>query len=80
MKKKIIAICLVLLNLVILSGCSSETDTKADVKTYPVKTVELQDKSYPISLEYEGLTGGSEVRKLSFKSSAKVSKIILKIH
>ncbi|BCZ47553.1 RND transporter [Clostridium gelidum] len=75
MNKKILVICLVLLNLVTLSGCSSETDTKADVKTYPVKTVELQDKSYPISLEYEGLTGGSEVRKLSFKSSAKVSKI-----
>ena len=52
-----------------------ENDSKADVKTYPVKIVELQDKSYPISLEYEGLTGGSEVRKLSFKSSAKVSKI-----
>ena len=75
MNKKIVVICLVLLNLVTLSGCSSETDTKADIKTYPVKTVELQDKSYPISLEYEGLTGGSEVRKLSFKSSAKVFKI-----
>ena len=75
MNKKILVICLVLLNLVTLSGCSEKTDTKADVKTYPVKTVELQDKSYPISLEYEGLTGGSEVRKLSFKSSAKISKI-----
>lgn len=75
MNKKILVICLILFNLVTLSGCGDKTNLKADVKTYPVKIVELQDKSYPISLEYEGLTGGSEVRKLSFKSSAKVSKI-----
>jgi multidrug resistance efflux pump len=75
MNKKILVICLILFNLVTLSGCGDKTNLKADVKTYPVKIAELQDKSYPISLEYEGLTGGSEVRKLSFKSSAKVSKI-----
>lgn len=75
MNKKIIAICLVVLNFTILSGCSTKNDTKADVKTYPVKTVELQNKTHPTNLEYEGITGGSEVRKLSFKSSAKISKI-----
>ena len=75
MNKKIIAICLVLLNLTILSGCSNKSDTKKDVKIYPVKTVELQDQSHPSTLEYEGITGGSEVRKLSFKSPAKISKI-----
>lgn len=75
MNKKILIICLVFLNFIILSGCSSKSDSKADIKTYPVKTIELQNKTYPISLEYEGLTGGSEVRKLSFKSSAKVLKI-----
>ncbi|OOM13934.1 efflux RND transporter periplasmic adaptor subunit [Clostridium saccharobutylicum] len=75
MNKKILVTCLAFLNLFILSGCSGESDSKADVKTYPVKTIELQDKSYPVSLEYEGLTGGSEVKKLSFKSAAKVAKI-----
>jgi len=75
MNKKIVVICLVFLNLVTLSGCSGKDDSKADTKTYPVKTVQLQNESYPISLEYEGLTGGSEVRKLSFKSSAKILKI-----
>lgn len=75
MNKKILVICLVFLNFIILSGCSSKSDSKADIKTYPVKTIELQNKTYPISLEYEGLTGGSEVRKLSFKSSTKVLKI-----
>ena len=75
MIKRILVIGLILLNIVTLSGCSDETSTKAEIKTYPVKTVELQDKSYQISLEYEGITGGSEVRKLSFKSSAKISKI-----
>ncbi len=75
MNKKILAICLVFFNFITLSGCSSKSDTKTYIKTYPVKTLELQNESYPISLEYEGLTGGSEVRKLSFKSSAKISKI-----
>ncbi|WP_315068052.1 biotin/lipoyl-binding protein [uncultured Clostridium sp.] len=75
MNKKIIAICLVFLNFTILSGCSSKNDAKADVKTYPVKTSELQNESHSSTLEYEGITGGSEVRKLSFKSSAKISKI-----
>jgi multidrug efflux pump subunit AcrA (membrane-fusion protein) len=75
MNKKIIAVCLVCFNLFMLSGCSSDDNSTAEIKTYPVKTVELKDESYPISLEYEGLTGGSEVRKLSFKSSARVSKI-----
>jgi len=75
--RKLLVICLLILNLIVLSGCSEKADTKADTKTYPVKTVELKDESYPVSLEYDGITGGSEVRKLSFKSSAKVSKIYI---
>ncbi|AQS11465.1 putative efflux pump membrane fusion protein [Clostridium saccharobutylicum] len=77
MHKKILVICLVLFNLSIFGGCSAKTNPSTEVKTYPVKTIELQDKSYPVSLEYEGITGGSEVRKLSFKSSSKISKIFV---
>ncbi|WP_297424828.1 efflux RND transporter periplasmic adaptor subunit [Clostridium sp.] len=76
MNKKILAICLVFLNFIVLNGCS-KSESKADVKIYPVKTIELNNESYPVSLEYEGITGGSEVRKLSFKSSAKISKIYI---
>ena len=76
MNKKILFICLVFFYLAVLNGCSSKgADTKADAKIYPVKIVQLQDKSYPSSLEYDGITGGSEVKKLSFKSAAKISKI-----
>jgi len=75
MNKKILATCLVFLNFIVLSGCGGKTDLKVETKTYPVKTVELKEQSYPISLEYEGITGGSEVKKISFKSSAKISKI-----
>ncbi|EKQ56850.1 MULTISPECIES: efflux RND transporter periplasmic adaptor subunit [unclassified Clostridium] len=74
MNKKILAVCLAFFNFIVLSGCS-KSDSKADVKIYPVKAIELNNESYPVSLEYEGITGGSEVRKLSFKSSAKISKI-----
>jgi multidrug efflux pump subunit AcrA (membrane-fusion protein) len=75
MNKKVLVICLVFFNFVILSGCGSKPDPKAEVKTYPVKATELKEKSYPNLLEYDGITGGSEVKKLSFKSSAKISKI-----
>lgn len=76
MNKKVLVICLVLLNFVTLSGCGEKDNSNTtEAKVYPVKTIELKNESYPISLEYEGLTGGSEVRKLSFKSAAKVAKI-----
>jgi multidrug efflux pump subunit AcrA (membrane-fusion protein) len=75
MNKKIIAICLVFLNFTILSGCSNKTDAKTDIRTYPIKTIELQNETHPSTLEYQGITGGSEVRKLSFKSKGKISKI-----
>lgn len=75
MYKRILVIGLIFLSLATLSGCGNKSDSKADVKTYPVKTVELKNQSHLVNLEYEGITGGSEVRKLSFKSSAKISKI-----
>lgn len=76
MNRRILVTCLIFLNFVTLSGCTGKADSNtAETKIYPVKTLELQNESHPISLEYEGITGGSEVRKLSFKSSAKISKI-----
>lgn len=41
MNKRILIICLVFLNLFILSGCSGEFDLKGDVKIYLVKIIEL---------------------------------------
>ncbi len=75
MKNKMLLICSLFLSIALLSGCGKSYAEKSDTKTYPVKALEVKDESYPISLEYEGITGGSEVRKLSFKSSAKTSKI-----
>lgn len=62
----------------LLVGCSSNVETMAEPKIYPVKTIEVKTESLPVSLEYEGITGGSEVRKLSFKSTAKIAKIYVK--
>ncbi|WP_217302283.1 efflux RND transporter periplasmic adaptor subunit [Clostridium sp. 001] len=80
-KKKIICICLAVVTIAALStyfiigGKSNEEKTYA--RSYPVKTLEIKSGSYPMSLQYQGLTGGSEVRKLSFKSSAKILKIYI---
>lgn len=76
MQKKFLSLCSLFLSVLILGGCSSKAASqKSDIKSYPVETLEVKNENYPISLEYEGITGGSEVRKLSFKSSAKISKI-----
>ncbi|WP_407310370.1 efflux RND transporter periplasmic adaptor subunit [Desulfosporosinus sp. SB140] len=76
MKKRALLIASLFFAAVILNGCGGNNDaSESDTKTYPVKTLVLKEESYPISLEYEGITGGSEVRKLSFKSSAKIAKL-----
>lgn len=76
MKKKTLLICSLFLSVIMLNGCNTKsTAEKSNVKTYPVKTLEVKNESNPVSLEYQGITGGSEVRKLSFKSSARISKI-----
>ncbi|WPC40581.1 efflux RND transporter periplasmic adaptor subunit [Clostridium sp. JS66] len=54
---------------------SKNTEKETTTKSYPVKTMEIKSGSFPMTLQYQGLTGGSEVRKLSFKSSAKIMKI-----
>jgi HlyD family secretion protein len=76
MNKKILSFCSLFISVIILSGCGNKGDSeKTSVKSYPVKTLEVKNENYPVSLEYEGITGGSEVKKLSFKSSGKISKI-----
>lgn len=78
MNKKILLFCSLFIGviIIILSVCISNGDSeKTSTKSYPVKVLEVKNESYPVSLEYEGITGGSEVRKLSFKSSGKISKI-----
>lgn len=76
MNKKLLSFCSLFITVIILIGCGNKGDSeKTSVKSYPVKTLEVKSENYPISLEYEGITGGSEVRKVSFKTSGKISKI-----
>ncbi|KZL90457.1 efflux RND transporter periplasmic adaptor subunit [Clostridium magnum] len=76
MEKKFLSICSIFISALMPGGCGGKSASqKSDVKSYPVKTLEAKNENYPISLEYQGITGGSEVKKLSFKSSAKVSNI-----
>lgn len=76
MKKVFLFFCCLIMSVFVLSGCGSDDDSeKTSSRSYPVKILNMKNENYPVSLEYEGITGGSEVRKLSFKSSAKISKI-----
>lgn len=76
MRKNIFVACSLILSAIMLGGCSMKPSSeKLEAKSYPVKTMEVKNENFPVSLEYQGITGGSEVRKLSFKSPAKISKI-----
>ncbi|KLU67611.1 multidrug export protein EmrA [Desulfosporosinus acididurans] len=76
MKQRVLLIFSLFLSFLLVSGCGANSDSnKSDTKTYPVKTIQVKEENYPVSLEYQGITGESEVRKLSFKSSAKIAKI-----
>jgi len=78
-KKKILftslAVTIMALCIIYFVFSSQDKTNESSVRKYPVKIMEVKSGSFPMTLQYEGLTGGSEVRKLSFKSSAKISKI-----
>ncbi|NSL52923.1 efflux RND transporter periplasmic adaptor subunit [Calidifontibacillus erzurumensis] len=75
MKRKAWFVLLIFSIIATLLGCESNAETTAAPKVYPVKTIEVKNESLPVTLEYAGITGGSEVRKLSFKSTAIIDKI-----
>lgn len=78
-KKKILftslAVVIMALCIIYFVFLSKSKTNESNVRKYPVKIMEVGSGSFPVTLQYEGLTGGSEVRKLSFKSSAKILKI-----
>lgn len=76
MKKRITSLLIAGLVLISVSGCGSgKQQDVSEVKAYPVKVTEVHGQEHNSFLEYDGLTGGSEVRPLSFKSPGLIGKI-----
>lgn len=70
---------MVLLMLTWTTGCSIDTqDNETSQKPKPVKLLSIQEESRPVVLEYTGIVEAASIKKLAFKSSGKIDKILVK--
>lgn len=74
MKKKMLL--MFLLISVVLVSCTKETQEE-EVKVKPVQAVLLEERIEPIELSYSGRIYSEELKKMSFKSSGKISKVYI---
>jgi multidrug efflux pump subunit AcrA (membrane-fusion protein) len=78
MKKSVIAIMMILV-LTWTTGCSIKSNELAgEDKKKPVRVLTVKEEKRPITLEYTGIVGTEELKKLAFKSGGKVKKIFVK--
>lgn len=72
--KRYMAIALAMTALVFFSACTG-SDNVAEVKVKPVKVIEVKEEVSPVKLDYSGLVGSNELRRLSFKSGGRIGEI-----
>jgi len=61
----------------IISGCSTDKTVSSDEQTKPVKVQKLNETTKPTTLDYIGTIDTKEIKKYSFKSSGRISKIFV---
>jgi multidrug efflux pump subunit AcrA (membrane-fusion protein) len=78
MKRSVVALTMIFV-LTWTTGCSmrAREQVVADKKK-PVRVLTMQEEKRPIVLEYTGIVGTEELKKLAFKSGGKIKKIFVK--
>lgn len=76
MRNKSIVLLMVLLTA-FSAGCTNQERTVQD-RVKPVRVMELKEESNAEALQYSGVIGSSELKKLAFKSSGKIAAIYVK--
>lgn len=74
--KKYYPILLAVLILLTASACT-DGEKAAQEKVKPVKTITLEEQRQPAVLDYAGTVTAGELKKLSFKSTGKISEILV---
>lgn len=72
--KRYFALVLAVLTAISMAGCSSQ-EKAAQERIKPVKTAEVKEQESPAILNYSGIVGSGELRKLAFKSTGRIGKI-----
>ncbi|MGE5678188.1 MAG: HlyD family secretion protein, partial [Pseudomonadota bacterium] len=72
--KRYMLVAMTLALLVFFSACTGSGGT-AEVKVKPVKIIEVKEEESPVKLDYSGLVGSDEIRRLSFKSGGRIGEI-----
>lgn len=72
-KKGIILIFVMTLVLTACNGKAEVTDKVEQVRS--VKTVEVKNETYPVKISYIGTVSSKDIKKYSFKSSAKIASV-----
>ncbi|MDF2840036.1 MAG: hypothetical protein K0Q99_808 [Clostridia bacterium] len=78
MKRSVLAI-MMIFALIWTTGCSiRSTEQSTEEKKKPVRILTVQEETRPMALEYTGILGSEELKKLAFKSGGKIKKIFVK--
>ncbi|HYE09899.1 MAG TPA: efflux RND transporter periplasmic adaptor subunit [Patescibacteria group bacterium] len=78
MRRSVVAIMMIFI-LTWTAGCSiSSSEQAAGDKRKPIGVLKVQEEKRPIALEYTGIVGSEELKKLAFKSGGKIKKIFVK--
>ncbi|OGO78152.1 MAG: hypothetical protein A2Y23_12255 [Clostridiales bacterium GWB2_37_7] len=78
MKRLVVAIMMIFI-LIWTAGCSTKSGEQVtEGKKKPVKILNVQEETRPMVLEYTGIIGTEELKKLAFKSGGKIKKVFVK--
>lgn len=78
MERKFIA-WILSLAVLLTAGCSIKAeDNSLQRKPKPVRAITLHEESHPVILNYSGIVGAESIKKLAFKSSGKIDKVLVK--
>ncbi|MHB1393189.1 MAG: efflux RND transporter periplasmic adaptor subunit [Clostridia bacterium] len=72
--KRYFVLALAIMTMISATACSNQVKA-AQERIKPVRTIEVKEQASPVILNYAGIVGSSELKKLAFKSAGKIGKI-----
>ncbi|MBB6218756.1 multidrug resistance efflux pump [Anaerosolibacter carboniphilus] len=74
-----IAVLWMILILILTTGCSiGGEDKESTPKAKPVKVMAIKEEIKAVVLDYTGIVGSEDLKKLAFKSGGKIEKVLVK--
>jgi RND family efflux transporter MFP subunit len=77
MKKTMLVLMMVIVTSLLFSGCTDEEHKDSIPIKKPVKTIVIEENSHPVGLEYKGIVVPESKVNYAFKSSGRLSKLLV---